>query len=95
MNFWMCWSALRNLHLWGDAMTYVLMFVRENGCPDFFQGTIAEINKELKDAWTNHEIDQDSWDYNNAWMLLGVEDGRLTLINRCAIENIPQVSVDL
>ncbi len=72
---------------------YILLFVRDNGCPDYFQGTLAEVNALLKEAWINHEIDPDFWDYHNPWQILTVEDGRLTPINNAMIENLPQIGV--
>jgi hypothetical protein len=74
-------------------MTYVLLFVRENGCPDFFQGSIEEINKQLMGAWINDDIDQEEWDFSQNWQLLAIEDDRLTQVNACVVTSVPQFSV--
>lgn len=72
---------------------YVLLYVDAMNQPRYLQGTLREINRELRKAWEGHEIDQDDLEYHQNWTLLGVEDGRLTPIECCAMKMIPQVEV--
>jgi hypothetical protein len=75
-------------------MTYVLLFNRGgNGQPDYFQGSIEEINKQLMGAWLNEDIDQEEWDFSQNWQLLAIEDDRLTAVNMCVVTSVPQFSV--
>lgn len=72
---------------------YVLLFVDDTNQPRYLQGTLQEINCELRKVWEGYEINQDDWEYHQNWTLLGVEDGRLTPIECCAMKMIPQVEV--
>lgn len=64
-------------------MTYVLLFVGNTNEPRYLQGTLSEINRELRKAW----------EYYQNWILLGVEDGRLTPVERCVMNMVPQIEV--
>ena len=73
--------------------TYVLLYVDAENKPRFLQGSIATINAELQKQWLNGEIDRDEWDFSNPWELLGIEDGRLTPVERVECTSIPQFEV--
>ncbi len=72
---------------------YVLLFVDNTNQPRYLQGTLRDINRELRKAWEGDEIDHDDWEYNQNWTLLGVEDGRLTPVEQSVMNMVPQVEV--
>ena len=74
-------------------MTYVLLVVDTDHKPRYLQGTIAEINAQLRTMWVNDEIDRDDWDFYSPWELLGIEDDRLTPVERVQCMSIPQFEV--
>lgn len=73
-------------------MTYVLLVVDIDNKPCYLQGTIAEINVELRTLWAKDEIDRDNWDFSS-WELLSIEDDRLTPVERVQCISIPQFDV--
>lgn len=72
---------------------YVLLFVDNTNQPRYIQGTLRDINRELRKCWEGDEIDHDDWEYHQNWTLLGVEDGRLTPVERFVMNMVPQVEV--
>lgn len=68
---------------------YVLLYVDVNKQPCYIQGSMEEINSQLRTLWMNHCIDRYDWDLYDNWQLLGVEDGCLTPMNRVDCVNIP------
>ncbi len=76
-------------------MTYVLLVVDADNKPRYLQGTLAEINAELRTLCANDEIDSDNWDFSSPWELLYIEDDRLTPtpVERVQCMSIPQFEV--
>jgi hypothetical protein len=72
---------------------YVLLFVDNTNQPRYIQGTLRDINRELRKCWEGNEIDHDYWEYHQSWTLLGVEDGRLTPVEQSVMNMVPQVEV--
>ena len=74
-------------------MTYVLLVVRDGHHPDYFQGSIDEINEALRKAMDDQSIDTDDWEFYQNWQLLAIEDGQLTPVNNYCARSIPQFEV--
>ena len=72
---------------------YVLLFVDNTNQPRYVQGTLSEINRELRKAWEGGEVDHDEWEYSQNWELIAIEDGRLTPVERSVMNMVPQVEV--
>jgi hypothetical protein len=72
---------------------YVLLFVDATNQPRYLQGTVAEINRQLRVIWRDNEIDPDEWEYRQNWLMLGVEDGRLTPMGNAECNHVPQFEV--
>ena len=41
---------------------YVLLFVDNTNQPRYIQGTLRDINRELRKCWEGDEIDHDDWE---------------------------------
>lgn len=74
-------------------MTYVLLYVNIDKQPCYTQGSVAEINEQLRTLWLNGDIDRDDWDFCSPWELLGIEDGRLTSMGNVVCTTIPHFEV--
>ena len=73
---------------------YVLLYTDTDSRPCYVQGTLAEINDHLHNAFENGEVEPSYWDDYSPFQLLCIEDGALTPINSWEIKSIPQVVVN-
>ena len=73
---------------------YVLLYTNSSNQPCFVQGTLAEINDHIHQAWIDEEIYQDQWGFSSGFNLLCIEDGRLTPVNHWEMIKIPQFTVN-
>lgn len=72
---------------------YVLLYVDQDKQPCYIQGTMDQINDQLRTRWLNGDIDVDDWEYYCNWKLLGIEDGELTPIEHVECRNSPHFDV--
>lgn len=75
-------------------MTYVLIFADEDKQPCIIQGSLEHINNQLRDAWTNNDIDHYDWGNIDNWRLMAVEGVQLTPVSVAECVMIPQIFVD-
>lgn len=74
-------------------MTYVLLYVNTDKQPCYIQGSVEEINEQLRTLWLNGDIDRDDWRCCTPWEMLGIEDGRLTPMGNVDCATIPHFEV--
>lgn len=74
-------------------MTYVLLYVNTNKQPCYIQGSVEEINEQLRTRWINGDIDRDDWDFCSPWKLLGIEVRGLTPMSNVECTSIPHFEV--
>jgi hypothetical protein len=72
---------------------YVLLYVNTDSQPCYVQGTMAEINAHVHQAWINGDIDPDDWEFSSPFEMLCIEDGRLTPVNHWEMTRVPQFIV--
>lgn len=75
-------------------MTFVLLFVDQNKQPRFIQGTVDQINAELRELWQDNEIDRDDWGFYGNWKLLGIESDQIAEIESIECVLTPQFVVN-
>jgi hypothetical protein len=75
-------------------MTYVLLFVSNDHQPMFLQGSIEEINTQLRELWADDAIDRDDWEFYSSYNLLCIEDNKLETVNSWESVTVPQFVVD-
>jgi len=69
---------------------YVLIYVNIDGKPCYTQGTIEEINADIRNQCALGQIDQEDWDFYGSFDLLCIEDGQLTPVNSWEMTRLPQ-----
>ena len=69
-------------------MTYVLMYVDNDGHVAYVQGTVQEINTAMQ-GLTDVGFDE----YGRDFELLGIEDDRLTPLSNVLLSYAPQFTV--
>lgn len=74
-------------------MTYVLLYIDTDKQPAFIQGSVEEINEQLRTLWIAGDIDRDDWDFCSPWELLGIEGDRLTPMGNVECTAIPHFEV--
>ena len=74
-------------------MAYVLVYT-DNHKPKVLQGTLGEINAQIRREWVNGDIDRDDWGDLQPWELFGIEDGRLTPMANVESVMVPQFEVN-
>jgi len=74
-------------------MTYVLLYVNQYRKPCYIQGTVEQINAQLRAVWLNGEIDPDEWEYHGSWEMLAIENGELTPMAHVELFKVPQFEV--
>lgn len=74
-------------------MTYVLLYVNTDKQPCYIQGSVEEINEQLRAQWLDGNIDRDDWDFCSPWELLGIEGDRLTTLGNVECTTIPHFEV--
>lgn len=72
---------------------YVLLYTDASNQPCFVQGTLAEINAHVHKAWVDDVIDHHEWEFSSGFVMLCIEDGRLTQVNHWEMTYIPQFTV--
>lgn len=69
-------------------MTYVLMYVNNDGHVAYVQGTVKQINAVMQEL-TDVGFDE----YGRDFELLGIEDDRLTPLSNVLLSHAPQFTV--
>jgi len=72
---------------------YVLLYVNQDKQPSYIQGSVEEINAQLRTLWMNGDIDREDWDFFSNWQLLGIEDGALTPMGNVECSHTPYFEV--
>lgn len=72
---------------------YVLLYVNQNKQPCYIQGSLEEINDNLRTLWLNGDLDEDDWEFYSNWQLLGIEDGALTPVIHVECHSMPHFEV--
>ena len=72
---------------------YVLLYINSESQPAYIQGSVDEINAQLRTLWVNGDIDRDDWEFCSPWQLLGIEDGGLTPMANVECKSIPYFEV--
>jgi hypothetical protein len=72
---------------------YVLLYVNQDNQPSYIQGSVDEINSQLRTLWMNGDIDREDWDFFSNWQLLGIEDGALTPMGNVECSHTPYFEV--
>lgn len=73
-------------------MTYLLLYI-SGVHPEYIQGTMEEINEQLKERWLSGDIDHDDWDHYDNWQLLCIEDNQVTEVVVFENTSVPRFTV--
>ena len=73
---------------------YVLIYTNTEGNPCYTQGTMEEINADVRVQCGLGYIDRENWEFTGSFELLCIEDGKLTQVNSWEMTNIPQFCVN-
>jgi hypothetical protein len=73
---------------------YVLLYTNAVGHPCYGQGTLAEINADIRIQCGLGNIDREDWEFSGPFEFLCIEDGKLTPVNSWEMTNIPQFWVN-